>query len=295
MKTQLISALVVGATLAFSAGGAQAGWDGYIKSNISQFGEPVRLDMINEGKGYKLKTRTYRVPVEYRAEVSGNKRTIRQIDVQVRNILHGKGSTYGLRRKLEQQAAWGKINLDMWPLHLAPMEKLGRDLCKSHGGTNIKEIKTQIPVQMQVLFQNKDASLQTFTKDGNVPALVMCHPQQPKRESVALKLTDLKVYTVPAKPACGKPVRLVAEFWTNKAGKIDFQLARGDGEMQKASVQTQSVGGKYVKRWGKEYKFSKSESRKYMILVTGHPASSKWVPINVRCVGKDARPGAIKG
>jgi hypothetical protein len=288
---------IAGATLALCvAGSAQAGWDGYIKSNVSQFGEPVKLEIVSDGGGYRLKGNSFQLPIEYRAEVDSRGRKLRQIDVNVVTVLQGAGKTAGLRRDLNQKAAWGKTLLVMNRAHLAPMEAQARKICASHNSAKPKEVAARIPLQMTVYFDPEKAShgMARFTKDGDVPAVIVC-PGQPKRESVDLKLTDLKVYTLPAKPACGKPVQLVAEFWTNKPGKVDFQLFRGDGERQKASVETAKAGKGYVKRWGKSYTFDKSESRKYMILVTGHPASSDWVPINVNCVGKNARPGELKG
>lgn len=98
-----------------------------------------------------------------------------------------------------------------------------------------------------------------------------------------LKLKEVKLYSVPARPQCGKPVKMVAEFYTNKPGKIDFFYIRGDGEKQKASVKTVSSAKGIMKSWSKTYKFNATENRKYRIHVKDHKTATKWVSLKVNC------------
>jgi hypothetical protein len=86
-----------------------------------------------------------------------------------------------------------------------------------------------------------------------MPMTVSCGPIPKRVPNDPLKVTELKLYTSPAKPVCGKPFRLVAEFHTNKPGKVNFTLHRHDGEKQNASVEVGAVKGGFAKRWWKEY------------------------------------------
>lgn len=281
MTFRIAGGAIIAATALITASPALAGWDGFIKSNISQFGEPVRFEMEFDSNGYRLKDKTYNVPIEYRAEVSGAGRKLKAIDVNVQTTLHGPGRYAGVRRQLDQKAAWGKTVLPLRLAHLAPMAAAGKAACAKHGGASVKNVEVKLPLQMRVTFAD-GRKTREFTKDANVPAVFVC-AAQPSRKTVDLQLEKLKVYTLPVKPACGEPVRMVAEFWTNKPGTVSFQYVRGDGEKQNASVTTEKVNGGYAKRWGKTYTFSQSESRKYMVVVNGHKASSNWVPIDVNC------------
>jgi hypothetical protein len=105
----------------------------------------------------------------------------------------------------------------------------------------------------------------------------------PTPAEMPLKVTELKLYTVPANPKCGEPVNLITEIHTNKPGKVEFQLFRRDGEKQEASLVTEKVSGGYAKRWAKKYKYDQSIRREYLVVVRGHEFSSQWVPVDVKC------------
>ncbi|TQV83814.1 hypothetical protein [Denitrobaculum tricleocarpae] len=108
--------------------------------------------------------------------------------------------------------------------------------------------------------------------------------QSPRKGPLfGLKLKEVKLYSVPARPQCGKPVKMIAEFYTNKPGKIDFFYIRGDGEKQKASVKTVSGAKGIMKSWSKTYKFNATENRKYRIHVKDHKTATKWVALKVNC------------
>ena len=94
---------------------------------------------------------------------------------------------------------------------------------------------------------------------GKLPIKVVCQAKQPKRAKIDLKVSKLKLYTIPARPKCGQPVRLVTEIHTNKPGKVNFMLFRHDGAKQAASLKT---GNGYAKRWAKTYTFNKTTKRK---------------------------------
>lgn len=121
------------------------------------------------------------------------------------------------------------------------------------------------------------------TKAVTMPMTVSCAPLPKRVPSEPLKVTELKLYTSPAKPQCGKPFKLVAEFHTNKAGKVNFTLHRHDGLKQNASVEVGEVKGGFAKRWFKEYTTTSSIERSYKISVKGQELPAQWLPITVTC------------
>ncbi|MCA3573565.1 MAG: hypothetical protein IOC86_06565 [Aestuariivirga sp.] len=125
------------------------------------------------------------------------------------------------------------------------------------------------------------------TKLVTMPMTVSCAPLPKRVPSEPLKVTELKLYTSPAKPLCGKPFRLVAEFHTNKPGKVNFTLHRHDGLKQNASVEVGEVKGGFAKRWFKEYTTTSSIERSYKISVKGQELAAQWLPVTVTCGAKD--------
>jgi hypothetical protein len=125
------------------------------------------------------------------------------------------------------------------------------------------------------------------SKAVTIPMTVSCGALPKRVPNEPLKVTELKLYTSPAKPVCGKPFRLVAEFHTNKAGKVNFALHRHDGEKQNASVDVGEVKGGFAKRWWKEYVYTKSVERSYKVTVKGQELPAQWVPVKLTCGAKD--------
>ncbi len=166
-------------------------------------------------------------------------------------------------------------------------EKAARAACNAYGGTK-KVIKNMgLNGQLTVRHTNYGSHKQTVQRSAVMTAKVVCQPRDPKRtghSTVALKLKGVKLYTVPARPKCGKPVKMVAEFQTNRPGKVEFLYYRGDGKKQKASVTTSKGGAGFQKHWVKTYKINKTTSRKYKVVALGHKASTPWVPLKVNCI-----------
>ena len=166
-------------------------------------------------------------------------------------------------------------------------EKAARAACNAYGGTK-KVIKNMgLNGQLTVRHTNYGKHKQTVHRSAVMTAKVVCQPRDPKRtghSTVALKLKGVKLYTVPARPKCGKPVKMVAEFQTNRPGKVEFLYYRGDGKKQKASVTTSKGGAGFQKHWVKTYKISKTTSRKYKVVALGHKASTQWIPLKVNCI-----------
>lgn len=173
---------------------------------------------------------------------------------------------------------------------------LAKSVCKSSGGP--KKIVKDLAVNTTFYATDTSAAGTSFdTKASSKPMLmkVVCHSKIPNgntdsagHSTFKFKVTKTKLYTIPSRPVCGKPVKLVAEFHANRPGGASFTLFRGDGKKQNASVSIGATSKGFVKRWAKTYKLNKTTSRKYMIVVNGHKQSTNWVPLKVRC-------GAAKG
>ncbi len=184
---------------------------------------------------------------------------------------------------------------------LAPFKNDAASLCSVFGGAKKTVRDMEIGLRLWAESSNSGPSVK-----GIFPVRVVCSSKKepasasadatpPARVPVALKVNEVRLYTSPAKPVCGKPVRLIAEFHTNKPGKIEFTLHRKDGEKQAASISVDKTPDGYAKRWSKEYSYDTSITREYKIVVKGHPISTEWVPVTVKCgVGKEPkRPGAF--
>lgn len=172
------------------------------------------------------------------------------------------------------------ITLGIGKAQLSGAQNKAVALCDVFGGSKKVVRDMNLPATLVVADQYGVGG----QRSGSFPVKVVCQAKpDPTRNPVSMNLTKLKLYTIPAQPKCGKPVKLVGEFHTNKPGKVDFVLFRGDGANQKASVTTSKGGSGYVKRWAKTYTFKKTTIRKYMIVPVGHKKSTPWVPVHVRC------------
>ncbi len=171
---------------------------------------------------------------------------------------------------------------------LGNYQNLATSICKSSGGSKkvVKDIVQNPTFTVGWKQPGGDGHLDYKTKSIKSPMLmkIVCQPYAgPTRTPVALSLKKMKLYTIPAKPKCGKPVKLVGEFHTNKPGKVEFMLYRGDGANQRLSVTTTKGGSGYVKRWSKPYQFNKTTIRKYKLVAIGHKNSTPWVQMHLRC------------
>ncbi len=112
-----------------------------------------------------------------------------------------------------------------------------------------------------------------------------------KAANSQLGVSAINLYTLPEHPVCGKPVRLIAEFHTNKPGKVDFVLHRREGRSQHASLTTQKVDDGYAERWSREYVYKNSVRREYMIVVKNEKFSTRWIPVEVKCSASGQHKG----
>ena len=163
---------------------------------------------------------------------------------------------------------------------LTPFQSKARALCDVFGGEKKSIRDMALNAQMQV-----SQSGDVVRRNGDFPVKVVCQPKpnDPQRTPVDLKVTQLKLYTIPAQPVCGKPVQLITEIWTNKPGKVDFLLTRADGPKQAAAITTNPVSGGYVNRWSKTYTHEKSVNLRYQVVLAKQAMASNWTDMKVSC------------
>lgn len=162
-------------------------------------------------------------------------------------------------------------------------------LCGTFGGNKKVVRDMYLPAAFQVhdTYQNSKAG---FNK---LNVKVVCHakPQPTRKPPAAFSVSSLKLYTIPAKPACGKPVTLIAKVEANKPGKVGFTLYRKDGLHQKTSMNVHKQGSGYKGAWSKKYIHTKSVNLQYLVALHGHKKSTQWVPIKVNCGAKGGQVG----
>lgn len=165
---------------------------------------------------------------------------------------------------------------------LSPFQGKAKALCDVFGGS-VKSVR-QMDVNAQMNVVN-ETGIDSAKKNGPFPIRVICQPKpnDPQRTPVDLKVTQLKLYTIPAQPVCGQPVQLITEIWTNKPGKVDFLLTRADGPKQAAAITTNPVSGGYVNRWAKTYTHEKSVNLRYQVVLAKQAMASNWTDMKVSC------------
>jgi hypothetical protein len=167
--------------------------------------------------------------------------------------------------------------------------------CAKHGGSE-KKIFSGLTTSFTFIryYHERNRPPEVGSEVGNkkiartvtMPMTVVCGAMPKRVPGVAFKVEQVKLYTIPASPKCGKPVRLIAEFHTNKAGKVNFTLHRHDGEKQNASVDVGPAGDGFAKRWSKEYVYKSDIERSYKVSVKGQDLPAQWVAIRVNCGAK---------
>ena len=161
-----------------------------------------------------------------------------------------------------------------------------QSVCKSAGST--KKVVSDIAVNTKFEIAETTRNHHVKSSTSPMPMKVVCYPKPPSSNSAGtpkfnFAVSKVSLHTVPARPVCGEPVRLVANFLATGPGKVNFTLFRSDGAKQNASVKIHKNGHGFMNHWVKSYTFNKRTLRKYMIVVKGHKASTNWIPMNVRC------------
>jgi hypothetical protein len=284
------AALLTAVTAALLASASMAAAEGYgfIKPNISQFGEPVELRIQKTDGNMKLRQDSVSIPISYEAGYNGTYSELIRVDLRVEHITKGNGEYINLRRDLDKTGdkdkVWGTVVISANRAQIEPMEKLGKELCASHTGNQDKRIDSPIPLTMYVFYYDNH-NIHHFKRATLIPATIVCEPDRPSNPA---KLVQVKLFASAA--VCHKPVVLTAHFLATLPATYKFKLQRGDGEAQDASVfPTQKDGPLYRAQWGKHYVFHAPEMRKYRIVSEKFEPLTEWVTINVQCpIGHNA-------
>lgn len=232
---------------------------------------------VNKGKSFKPRAK-YAFKVTGRASGDWSQVTLH---------IEGKYIDTSAKLKGKNQSALftTKIGSDI----LKKKEAAARGACSAYGGSK-KVIKDMgITGKLVAAHGGSGGANSSTARTATLIAKVVCLPKTATSGTSSNSSTkgpiiaSLKLYSIPAKPKCGKPVTMVVDFQTFNQGKIDFLYHRDDGKKQKASVVSQKTGKYFTARWMKTYTFNKSTDRKYAVLVKKQNKSTQWVPLKVTC------------
>ena len=214
---------------------------------------------------------------------------------EVTLVPNGKGGK-ALKGTMPSSRKWSHSDAITFPTSfLAAYQASFAGYCAKNGSSEKKTFDGLTATLTFIRYYNEKGKLQEVgsadankqvTRTVTMPMTVACGAMPKRVPGVAFKVEQVKLYTIPASPKCGKPVRLVAEFHTNKAGKVNFTLHRHDGEKQNASVDVGAVSGGFAKRWSKEYVYKSDIERSYKVSVKGQDLPAQWVAIKVNCGAK---------
>lgn len=162
-----------------------------------------------------------------------------------------------------------------------------KNLCGVFGGKN--KVVRDMPVKTLLQAFDNHKKKNSGYKYGKVNVKVVCHPKKLPNSAgtgaFALKIKDLKLSTVPAKPKCGQPFKLVTNLKTNIPAKVSLKLLRNNGMSQNFTIQPKKSNGGHSGIWFKNYNLKKTEKRSYKVIVNGKAIQTPWHTIDVKCVG----------
>lgn len=254
---------------------------------MSQFEDVPYMNMeFKNGKWQwtsKSKSFNTRIKVYFKAS-----RKIRAASIHLRDTGHG---LWTLPAGYETKK-YEKLNtVTVGKSFLSPLQAKAAAVCDVFGGSK-KVVRDMNFTMTMSLTENEPGT--SASKNGTYTVRAICQPKpsDPQRQPADMRISQIKLYTIPKQPVCGKPVKLVSEIWTNRPGEVAFVLERNDGATQKASVVTTKVTSGFVKRWAKTYTFDKSVDRRYRIVGQKQAITSPWVEMKLNCgVGADVGVG----
>ena len=288
----MMSALSV---LPISSGPAFAGINELKAHMISQStGNPPYMDMHYVNGKWVWKNQNKEFWPKIKIKMTSSPRRIKDGNV----TLHAAGSKnvagvlwtwrVGKQHKFE-----GSTGVRIAKAHLQGSVNSAAALCHMSGGS--KKVTRQLDLPLAI---NAIATKGGWVKRwGSFPVRVICNAKPAGPSKTPMKLSQVKLYTAPGQPKCGAKTLMVAEFWADRPGKVNFIYQRDDGEKANGSVQVKKLRGGYAGTWHRVYQFNQSVNRRYMIIVKGHPLSTNWVPLKVNCgvVANPKRPAKVKG
>ncbi len=151
---------------------------------------------------------------------------------------------------------------------------------------NTRKGKPPIPEVQQG--GNPDYNGGDVTRQSQFAVKVICKAYVPP--PMKLNSVYFVVYKHQAK-GCPQKATIDVQFKTSRAGVIEFNLYRDDGNFQKVTLNAKKDGEFFRAKWEKNYTFNKSVNRKYMIATLKHKYSSKWKSMVVKCGVQNDNPG----
>lgn len=292
MSTLLrVTAAALVSTVVFSSAALAAG--DYVKNHSLQIDQgvlsnpPVIVYVPKNGKYQAQKEGSYSIKMRWKAQRRLAARIIWwQLDNLTNNVVvDSSGFSSVSLKKLDKTivypVSWNQLK---------HFESAGRKVCEKHGDPDKKIIKTSKDIRFKfigsVKAKPKRKSAVTdldMSFPAYLPVRIVCMP-------VPFKITEAKLsvkyHSNPNK--CPVRVTLKAAFKGNKPGSFKFNLYRGDGEFQNV---TRTIGSTGKANFSKDYTFTGSIDRKYMVAVLPSGASTGWVPMKVNCGKKPAGGG----
>lgn len=279
-------ALVAGVIVALAGSTNAAGAINYVQNESLElpsgvFSNPPALVFSqSDGKYEAQKDKTYSTSLRLKAEKKWNARITEWelAEIKTGAVLNSNGFQQASIKKLDKSVTYN-IGWDQ----LKHFESKGRALCEQHGKPNEKVVKTSANIRFEfkaiVRARTNNASDVKVLKKF-LPIHVVCMP-----EPFEVKDVQLSVQYEGNSRDCPVKATLKAKFTTNKPGKnkFTFLLVRDNGMKQEVNAETFGSGAQSIALWHKNYTFTKTESRKYMIVVIGHKATALWVPVRANC------------
>jgi len=257
--------------------------DASIKVVTTNFDNPPHLVMEHDGGVYRWanKNDNFRINLRLTARTRGVVRL--EKGFVLAHYGNGPGrSLWGWPANHRTPKIDQVVPANLGLTEMSIFEAAAKQQCDTHGGA--AEVRRGLTMDLRFTV-GFNIDVKTVKTTMAVP--VICKPKKP-----AFTVSEVKLYLSPSNPKCNEPVQLTAQFKANMPGSIKFKLVRGDFEMQDVTLNT----GANTSLWSKTYTFDETTNRKYMILVTGHPLSTSWVPLEVQCglVGEAGQAGAFQ-
>ncbi|MEP0518993.1 MAG: hypothetical protein ABJO09_04300 [Hyphomicrobiales bacterium] len=284
MKTttkRIACTLLMLSSMAVTAGTSHAKNNPFLKFDVhsNQYSNAV-MEFEHSGGKYKWKQKTISLKVTISGDAGRHRKWLPTLDLKPISMTPGTkmvGKIPSKKRKFKYSDT-----IRFKTSFLKSFAPSYAEYCNRTGGSKT-HVKDGLFFKVRASAANSKGKVLKHIEQ--VPVRVVCKakPSNPQRTPAKFKATKVKLYTIPAKPVCGKPIKLITEIWTTKPGKVDFFLTRNDGAKQKASVKTQKTANGYVKRWGKTYEFNKSVNRRYQIVLAKQAMTSGWAEIKLNC------------
>ncbi|WP_282608505.1 hypothetical protein [Pelagibius sp. Alg239-R121] len=186
--------------------------------------------------------------------------------------------------------------------HLKRFVRKARRICESHGNQNKKVVKSfDVRMVATIAYGHKNyngSPANLWSDPGQIsylfPVANNLFPINVVCKAAAFKVTSAELdFTYQGdRFKCPVKATLTATLRANKAGPTTLILTRDDGLSQRVNVNIPNSG---LLRWRKHYNINQPTTRKYLMTVIGHAASTPWTTMSVPCAsGAGSMTGPAK-